>query len=128
MQIFPRSLNKLPLILGGVGTVVPALLIGAIWYYVTPDGGLYRWLGDNFANDPLIEQLSSAAYADPSLLYDARASNVPAAISVFNGTLTINPRDGFSGKFYARVTVRDSGGATDGKMHIYRSAVRIAHR
>lgn len=36
MQIFPRSLNKLPLILGGVGTVVPALLIGAIWYYVTP--------------------------------------------------------------------------------------------
>jgi hypothetical protein len=36
MQIFPRSLNKLPLILGGVGTVVPALLVGAIWYYVTP--------------------------------------------------------------------------------------------
>jgi hypothetical protein len=36
MQIFPRSLNKLPLILGGVGAVVPALLIGAIWYYVTP--------------------------------------------------------------------------------------------
>lgn len=36
MQIFPRSLNKLPLILGGIGTVVPALLVGAIWYYVTP--------------------------------------------------------------------------------------------
>jgi hypothetical protein len=36
MQIFPRSLNKLPLLLGGVGTVVPALLVGAIWYYVTP--------------------------------------------------------------------------------------------
>jgi hypothetical protein len=36
MQIFPRSLNKLPLILGGVGAVVPALLVGAIWYYVTP--------------------------------------------------------------------------------------------
>lgn len=36
MQIFPRSLNKLPMILGGVGTVVPALLVGAIWYYATP--------------------------------------------------------------------------------------------
>ena len=36
MQIFPRSLNKLPLILGGVGTILPALLIGAIWYYLTP--------------------------------------------------------------------------------------------
>ena len=36
MQIFPRSLNKLPMILGAVGTVVPALLVLAIWYYVTP--------------------------------------------------------------------------------------------
>jgi hypothetical protein len=36
MQIFPRSLNKLPLILGAVGTILPALLIGAIWYYLTP--------------------------------------------------------------------------------------------
>ena len=36
MQIFPRSLNKLPLILGGAGAILPALLIGAIWYYLTP--------------------------------------------------------------------------------------------
>ncbi len=36
MQIFPRSLNKLPLILGGVGAVLPALLVGAVWYYATP--------------------------------------------------------------------------------------------
>ena len=36
MQIFPRSLNKLPMILGAVGTIVPAVLIGVIWYYVTP--------------------------------------------------------------------------------------------
>ena len=28
MQIFPRSLNKLPMILGAVSTIVPAILIG----------------------------------------------------------------------------------------------------
>ena len=36
MQIFPRSLNKLPMLLGAVGTVVPAILVAAVWYYVTP--------------------------------------------------------------------------------------------
>ena len=36
MQIFPRSLNKLPLILGAVGNVVPAVLVVAVWYYATP--------------------------------------------------------------------------------------------
>ena len=36
MQIFPRSLNKLPLLLGGVGAVLPAIIVGLVWYYVTP--------------------------------------------------------------------------------------------
>jgi len=36
MQIFPRSLNKLPMLLGAVGTVVPAILVVVVWYYVTP--------------------------------------------------------------------------------------------
>lgn len=36
MQLFPRSLNKLPQILGAVGAVVPALAVLLIWYYVTP--------------------------------------------------------------------------------------------
>ena len=36
MQIFPRSLNKLPMVLGGVGAIVPAIIAGALWYYATP--------------------------------------------------------------------------------------------
>ncbi len=36
MQIFPRSLNKLPMILGAVGSVVPAALVLLVWYYVGP--------------------------------------------------------------------------------------------
>lgn len=36
MQIFPRSLNLLPLVLGGAATMGGAGLIGAIWYYFSP--------------------------------------------------------------------------------------------
>jgi hypothetical protein len=36
MQIFPRSLNLLPLVLGGAATFGGAGLIGAIWYYFSP--------------------------------------------------------------------------------------------
>jgi hypothetical protein len=36
MQIFPRSLNKLPQILGAVGAVVPAVVVLLVWYYLTP--------------------------------------------------------------------------------------------
>jgi hypothetical protein len=36
MQIFPRSLNKLPQILGAVGAVVPAVLVLLVWYYLSP--------------------------------------------------------------------------------------------
>lgn len=36
MQIFPRSLNKLPMILGALGHVVPAVLILFVWYYGGP--------------------------------------------------------------------------------------------
>ena len=36
MQIFPRSLNLLPLVLGGAATLGGVGLIGAIWYYFSP--------------------------------------------------------------------------------------------
>ncbi len=36
MQIFPRSLNKLPMVLGAVGTIVPIVLVALVWYYITP--------------------------------------------------------------------------------------------
>lgn len=36
MQIFPRSLNRLPFIVAVAGGVVTAGLVGGIWYYLTP--------------------------------------------------------------------------------------------
>jgi hypothetical protein len=36
MQIFPRSLNNLPLVAAVVGIVVPTALVFAVWYYASP--------------------------------------------------------------------------------------------
>ena len=34
---------------------------GGTWYYIVPDGRLYRWLGSTLANDPQVDVLDSAA-------------------------------------------------------------------
>ena len=36
MQIFPRHLNLLPLVIAGAATVGGGVLTGAIWYYASP--------------------------------------------------------------------------------------------
>jgi hypothetical protein len=86
------------------------------WHYITPDGKLYRWLGGSLAADPLVEQLSTAAYANTSLLYNALANNAPATLAINGSTLSINPHDGFRGKFYVNATVSDGRGGTDSKL------------
>jgi hypothetical protein len=83
------------------------------WYYITPDGKLYRWLGGSLANDPLVEQLSTADYANTALVHNAPVNSPPAAISVSGNTLTINPADTFRGRFMITVTVSDSRGGSD---------------
>jgi hypothetical protein len=85
------------------------------WYYITPDGKLYRWLGGSLANDPLVEQVSTAAYTNTSLLYNAQPNGAPALLTVNGNTLTINPNDGYRGKFYVTATVSDGQGGTDSK-------------
>ena len=85
------------------------------WHYITPDGKLYRWLGGSLSADPLVEQLSTAAYANTALLYNALANNGPALLTIDGSTLTINPHVGFRGKFYVSATVSDGRGGTDSK-------------
>ena len=47
------------------------------WYFVTPDGGLYRATsGTSLAAMPLIAQLDASYYDDPSLIHDAQVSGV----------------------------------------------------
>jgi hypothetical protein len=82
-------------------------------YYITPDGKLYRWLGGPLANDPLVDQVSVAAYTNTALLHSAQANNAPATVTVNGSTLVINPNAGFKGKFVVTVTVSDGQGNTD---------------
>jgi len=83
------------------------------WYYIVPDGRLYRWLGGGLANDPLIDTLTAAYWTNPALLHNAAANNAPAVLSINGNVLTINPTSGFTGKFYVNVSVNDGQGNSD---------------
>ena len=85
---------------------------GGTWYYITPNGKLYRWLGGSLIGDPLVEQLSVADYTNTALLYNAAANNAPAMVSVAGNVLTINPNNGFVGVFYVTVAVSDGRDGT----------------
>jgi hypothetical protein len=78
---------------------------GGVWYFITPDGGLYRWDGSDSASGSLVAQLSPADNADPTLLTDA--PQYPATLAVSGASLTISPASGFTGTFYVTATVSD---------------------
>lgn len=44
---------------------------GNIWYYVTPDGNLYRWLGSSVMNRRLVTQVHASVHTNPALLHNA---------------------------------------------------------
>jgi hypothetical protein len=83
------------------------------WYYITPDGRLYQWLGGSLGIDPLVEQLSTADYANTALLYNAAINNAPAVLGVSGNTLTINPNDTYHGRFVVTASVNDGRGGSD---------------
>jgi hypothetical protein len=86
---------------------------GGVWYFILPDGGLYRWDGSSHATGMLVAQFSPRFNVDPTLLTNAQAA--PAAIQVNGSTLTITPQAGFTGAFYVTATAEDGWGGTDSK-------------
>ncbi|MEQ1830145.1 MAG: CHRD domain-containing protein, partial [Pirellula sp.] len=82
------------------------------WYYMTPNGKLFAWLGGALSNDVLIEQFSVDVYNNPQLLANA-VNAPPATVSVVGNVLTINPNDNFVGKFYVVAKVEDGFGGMD---------------
>jgi hypothetical protein len=90
------------------------------WYFITPNGNFWRWLGGdrNIAeNSELRGTLSSATYDDPALLYDAQPGvAVPATVSVAGSTLTIDPTEGTVGTLSVLVTTTDAGGLEDSQL------------
>ncbi|MGE0759339.1 MAG: right-handed parallel beta-helix repeat-containing protein [Pirellulaceae bacterium] len=91
------------------------------WYYITPDGGLYRWDGGSQATGALIATLDASVYADPSLLWNAQPGPVPVTLSVHNAVLAIDPHDGFLGTLVVLVTVSD-GALVQGQTFFVRVA------
>ena len=87
------------------------------WYFITPDGNLWRWLGGNrdiMNNAELVESLSPAVHADPALLYDAQQGGaVMASVSTTGNVLTIDPDAGFEGSFAVVIDATDVGGLSD---------------
>ena len=77
------------------------------WYFLTPDGGLWRWLGGGLDNGELATSLSPEIYLNPALLYAAEPNRSPAITSVDGATLTIVPETAFSGFFSIELEVSD---------------------
>lgn len=75
------------------------------WFYLLPDGGLFEYDGD-FDDNHQVAQLSSHVYDDPTLLTDAQATPVDAAVQ--DGQIIVDPHDGYAGQ--ATIVVAASDG------------------
>lgn len=64
---------------------------GGSWYYITPDGEFYEWLGGATTNATLLASLDTRYYTDPAELYNA--SETAAANSGGNGGGTTSPAE-----------------------------------
>jgi N-acetylneuraminic acid mutarotase len=88
---------------------------GALWYFITPGGNLYRWDGtEGSATGTFVGTPGSSCHADPSLLYDAQPGQAHALLSISGNVLTITRDAGFVGSLFITVSVTD-GSLTDSK-------------
>jgi hypothetical protein len=80
---------------------------GGAWFFILPSGQLYKWDGSSHATGSLIDTFDATYYADPSLLYDARAGAPAATVTTSGNVLTITPDAKFIGSFDVRAVVSD---------------------
>lgn len=72
------------------------------WFYMLSDGKVYR------SNGQLEGQVDTEYYADPQRLFQVQAGGTAAvAVSVSGNRLTIDPPDGYAGRFQVVVTASD---------------------
>ena len=77
---------------------------GTSWFYLLPDGQLYRWEG-SFADSSLIASLDAAVYETPTQLTEPDVVN--ASVSIDCDEVLIAPQTGFIGEFTVRLTADD---------------------
>ncbi len=74
------------------------------WHYILPSGELHRWNG-SFESSPLIAELDTEVYDDPSLLTDPEPAPIIAVVN--EGVLTISVGEGYSGEVEIQLTAFD---------------------
>ncbi len=74
------------------------------WYYLLPDGQLFRW-GGSFEGSTHVADLSSSVYDDPSQLTDPVA--VAAEVSVDGNEIVVAPEADFVGHFAIQLSASD---------------------
>ncbi len=87
---------------------------GSQVYFMLPDGELYQW-GGSIDASTLVGALDSSYHADLNRLFDAQPPSVAVAdvaLSWSGHRLTIDPADGFLGRFIVTVSVADAVNTT----------------
>ena len=79
-----------------------------IKFFITPEGTLYRRTGTSMN---LLAELGRGYYDQPARLYAASRDRFNASVDD-NGTLTINTKPNFAGKFSVQVSVTDGSFTT----------------
>ncbi|HDZ44671.1 MAG TPA: LEPR-XLL domain-containing protein [Phycisphaerae bacterium] len=83
------------------------------WYYMLPNGDIYRWVGLESRTGNALEGTVSADYTDPAILLAAEpAVSADDAVSLVGDQLTITPLSGYVGDIEVTVTASDGSATT----------------
>ena len=77
------------------------------WYFILPDGSLYRQSYVEFNDSELVATLNASYNANPDNLINAGLAPVAATATLFGSTLVIQPFDEVVGTFEVSVTASD---------------------
>jgi hypothetical protein len=86
------------------------------WYFILPNGQLYRWDGSSSATGTLIGTPGASHWTNPATLHDAIPNQPYATFSISGTQLTITRQAGTVSSIVATVTASDGPGGTDTEM------------
>ena len=78
-------------------------LVGAgtnTWYYIKPNGDLFRWVGATGGTGTYVRTLDTRYHTNPALLYNAHTQ---ATYNIVGNVLTVTPSSGFVGNLVLTV-------------------------